>query len=161
MRGSSVLLGAADGAFRCEQTDGLVTLHCEKLKEGEAPPPLHLRLETVRWNDGDADSAGEDHTTLVPIQAEMPGGKSLSMDQIRQAFGLLTDAWSQGKPLSNKYQSKREGRFAPRILARQLGGDAEVWESQIELWLENGNLDFEMYDKKSKKTGLRVIDAIT
>lgn len=161
MRGSSVLLGACDAAIRCDQSDGLVSLHCEKQKDAEQPPPIYMRMEHVAWDTGSADERGEELDTLVPVRAETPRSASLSMDQIRQAFGIMADAWAAGKPLSNKPQTRRDGRYAPQIFARKLDGDAGTWEHHIELWLENGNLEFEIYDTHSKKMGLRVVDAIT
>lgn len=162
MRGSSVLLGACDAALKLEKSERIITLSVEKQKDAEEQPPLYFDLEKFVWNDGEYDAPGDEHSTLVPVLADRPreGAASISMDQIRQAMGVLVDAWSDGKPLSNKPQTRSDGRYAPAIFARRFGGEASAWKDLIAAWLEGGNLAVEMADRKTKVTGLRVVEAV-
>lgn len=159
MRGSTVLLGACDATFKVQKADTLVTIKCEKQKDGEEAAPIYLKMERCTWH---VEGQDKEQSTLVPIltQAQSMGGGALSMDQIRGAFAILTDAWIAGKPLSHKPQTKADGRFAPVILSRRLQGDVDVWAKHIADWLETECLAFEEYDKRSKVRGLRVLQAI-
>lgn len=159
MRGSTVLLGACDATFKVQKADTLVTVKCEKQKDGEEAAPIYLKMERYAWNVHGQD---KEQSTLVPIrtQAQSLGNGTLSMDQIRGAFAILTDAWAAGKPLSHKPQTKADGRYAPVILSKRLQGDVDVWAKHIAEWLETECLAFEEYDKRSKARGLRVLEAI-
>ena len=159
MRGSSVLLGACDAAIRLTKGEKITTLKIEKQKDAEEGPPLHFELKRFEWDTGDADSPGEAQSTLIPAKAQAPAEGVLSREQIRQAFDLIADAWNEGRPLSHKPQTRRDGRFAPRILHMQFEGDAEVWEAHITAWLERRMIAYEMIDSKAKMFGLRVLDA--
>lgn len=161
MRGSTVLLGACDATFRVQKADTLVTVKCEKQKDGEEAPPIYLKMERHTWT-----IAGEDkeQSTLVPIrtQAESVGGglASLSREQIRDAFAIMTDAWTAGNPLSHRPETRKDGRHAPSILAKRLGGNADTWAEAIAAWLETSAVAFEMYDKRAKRRGLQVLDPV-
>lgn len=161
MRGSSVLLGACDAAIRLTKDHGIATLAIEKQKDAEEGEPIYFELEKYTWSEGTPSAPGEDITTLVPVRSSAPNGGGISRDWIAQAFGILVDAWMSKRPLSNKPQTKGDGRFAPAIFARKIGGHAEEWADQIAVWLENGNIEIEVADTDSKLKGLRVIDAIT
>lgn len=163
MRGSSVLLGAVDASIRLTKKDHLVTIAFEKQKDAEEAAPFYVELEKVRWfPDRDHTTPEDEVSTLVPVRAERPkeGADSISMDQIRNAFGMMADAWISGLPLSNKPQTRTDGRYAPLIFKRKLGGDANAWQELIAAWLEGGNLIIDVADKKTKKSGLRVMEAV-
>lgn len=161
MRGSTVLLGACDATFRVQKADTLVTVKCEKQKDGEEAAPIYLKMERHTWTVAGDD---KEQSTLVPImtQAQSMGGglASLSREQIRDAFAILTDAWTDGKPLSHRPETRKDGRHAPSILSRRLGGDADAWAEAIAAWLETSVVAFEMYDKRAKRRGLQVLDPV-
>jgi len=46
-RGSIVLRGAMDVIYKLQESDGVLKLECEKLRDGTKPEPLHLRLRPV------------------------------------------------------------------------------------------------------------------
>lgn len=158
MRGSSVLLGACDASLRVSKDNTLVTLATEKQKDAEEAEPLYMDLKKVEWAVG----IHEPQTTLVPLLCEkrQQDDNTLSREQIRKAFGILTDRWGQGRPLSCAPQTKRDGRYAPNILARECGGEAMQWESHLIAWLETGCLSVEMADRKTKASGLRVLEPV-
>ncbi|WP_159975846.1 MULTISPECIES: helicase RepA family protein [unclassified Novosphingobium] len=156
MRGSTVLLGACDATMRLTKDGERITLKCEKQKDAEEFQPVYLRLEQYKWNSEDGDEV----STLIPLQAAAPEADHLSYEAIDQAFGLLTGAWSEGKALSNKTQTRSDGRYAPSIFTKRLGGSEKAWKEHIEAWLESGHLTLEEYDRRNKKFGLRVISTI-
>ena len=162
MRGSTVLLGACDGVIKLTKSERLVTLAFEKQKDAEEARPFYMQLEKVAWNTGSPDAPGEDYSTLVPVRVARPQDESetFSRLQIGDAFALLVDGWINGKPLSCKPQTRRDGRFAPAVFARKIGGQEQAWEGFLTAWLETGNVSYEIFDRKAKIFGLRVIDAI-
>lgn len=161
MRGSSVLLGAVDASLRLTKSEHIVTMQIEKQKDAEQGQPIYFEMERLAWMPDGAETREDEVSTLIPNRSGRPkdGTESISMDQIRRAFGLMADAWGEGRPLSNKAQTKADGRYAPAIFARQIGGDADAWSTLIMAWLEGGNLAIEMADKKRKLAGLVVLDA--
>ena len=155
MRGSTVLLGACDASIRLTKSDKLVTLAFEKQKDAEQGDPIYFQLDKHVWQ---SSQHGEELSTLVPVRSEANEAEgTLTMDQVRNAFAALADAWADGRPLSHKPQTRSDGRYAPQILAKRFGGAADAWVSMIASWLENGVLSFEMYDHKSKSRGLQVL----
>ena len=160
MRGSTVLLGACDATFRVQKADTLVTVKCEKQKDGEEAPPIYLKMERYAWI---VEGQEKEQTTLVPVrtQAVSVGGlNSLTREQIRGAFAILTDAWAAGNPLSHRPETRKDGRHAPSIISKRLGGDADTWAEALAAWLENGAIAFEMYDKRAKRKGLQVLEPV-
>ena len=161
MRGSTVLLGACDAVFLVDRLDGTstVTLRTEKQKDAEQSADIFLNMETVSWAAG----LQEEQTTLVPVVREAPpvaDRQEISRDTIARAFGLLADAWSDGRPLSHRIETTRDGRYAPRILSQRLGGDAKEWADLISSWLETDCLAVEIVNKNTKAKGLKVLNAI-
>lgn len=159
MRGSTVLLGACDAVMKAEKDEQLVTLKTEKQKDAEEAAPIHLEMQTEKWAQG----LEEEQTTLVPVKksneqiATEQASKKITNDMIKKAFGRMADAWGAGRPLSPHARARTEGRYAPFIFMRELGGTAEEWASLITSWLENDCLGWEQTDSKSKRMGLRVL----
>ena len=157
MRGSTVLLGACDASIRVSKSENLVTLKTEKQKDAEESPPIHMEMETVRWAAG----LQEEQTTLVPVMREnvqeSETSETLTREQISKAFGVMADAWGEGKPLSMAIQTRKTGRYAPSILGKATGCKAKVMEGFLISWLENQCLEVALCDAKSKSKGLRVL----
>ncbi len=159
MRGSTVLLGGCDASIRVSKSEQIVTLKTEKQKDAEEAEPIYMEMRKVEWAD---TGFSEAQSTLVPFRSEARATEEtgLSKEQIRQAFALLADRWGEGRPLSHAPQTKRDGRYAPGILAREFGGGAETWASHIASWLENGCLSSVVFDTDSKSKGLRVEEVV-
>lgn len=155
MRGSSVLLGAVDASLRLTKAERNVTLQIEKQKDAEQSSPINFEMQTVSW-EGDEEPL----STLIPTRTNNGGGDGISMEMVRRAFVLIGEAWRAGKPLSNAPQTKREGRFAPRVFTSQIGGAADAWSSLIEGWLMNGKVEIEEVSSHSKLKGLHVLDGV-
>lgn len=159
MRGSTVLLGACDAVIRLTKSEALVTLKTEKQKDAEQADDLYFDMEQVSWACG----LQEEQKTLVPMlktKASAAIGQrddAISMDMIRRAFGRMADAWGAGRPLSPHPRSRTEGRYAPFIFMREIGGKAEDWAGLITAWLETECLAWEQTDSKSKRMGLQVL----
>lgn len=162
MRGSTVLLGACDTTIKVTKSESIVTVKCEKQKDDEEGPPIYFEMERLAWHSPTEDEPDRHDSTLVPLKMERSPDATtgITRDKIAAAFGMLADAWGAGKPLSSKPQTRKDGRYAPSIFASQIGGDAQGWDSLIESWLASGCLSYEEYDTRSKKMGLRVLDAI-
>lgn len=157
MRGSTVLLGACDASIRISKTGQIVTLKTEKQKDAEEAAPIYLTMKKVSWATG----LEEEQSTLVPFRSEAPipdDIDKISRDQINKAFGIFADSWGNGRPLSHRIETTRDGRYAPRILSNRLGGAPGDWASLLSSWLENGCLSVEVYNKNTKAKGLQVID---
>ncbi len=163
MRGSSVLLGAVDTAIRVTKSERIVTVQAEKQKDGEQGPPIYFEMDHVEWQAGDAAAPGPALSTLVPRRTDSATTESeagISGQMIHAAFGLLADAWADGRPFSHRPETRKDGRFAPKIFASRLGGETDAWALLLASWLENDCLAFEVFDKRSKVRGLRVLQPL-
>lgn len=158
MRGSTVLLGACDAVFKVSKRENgneiVALLATEKQKDAEQAEPIAMTLEKVSWATG----LQEEQTTLVPIKRE--GGAyaakaTLDQEQIYKAFGIITDAWGANKPLSMAPQSKRAGRYAPRILSKAVGATEQLMTEYLISWLETECIEDAICDRKTKVRGLR------
>lgn len=159
MRGSTVLLGACDASLRVSKEGELVTLKTEKQKDAEEAEPIYMKMKKVSWAQG----LQEEQSTLVPFRSEATAAKeteTITRDMIRQAFGIMADAWGDGRPLSHRPQTMRDGRYAPRIFATRIGGDADEWAGLVTDWLQNDCLGFDMVNKNTKVKGLQVLNAV-
>lgn len=156
MRGSTVLLGACDASIRVSKDEKIVTLKTEKQKDAEEAAPIYMEMETITWAAG----LQEEQTTLVPLLREgvtTVEDDTLSREQIMKAFGIIADAWGEGKPLSMAIQTRKTGRYAPSILAKAVGSSAKTMDGFLISWLENQCLEVALCDAKSKAKGLRVL----
>lgn len=156
MRGSSVLLGACDASIRIEKNEKTVTLKTEKQKDAEEAAPIYMEMRKVSWATG----LEEEQSTLVPFRSEVSAktnNEELSHGQIARAFGMMADAWGNGRPLSHRPETRKDGRYAPVIFASQIGGDAMLWSGFLTSWLETECVAFEVCDKKLKTKGLQVL----
>lgn len=157
MRGSSVLLGAVDAAIRISKSEHIVTFEVEKQKDAEQGKPIYFDLERVAWGPDEVIS------TLVPKRTDAHSetdAAGISSHQIQQAFVILTDAWTDGRPLSHRPETRKDGRYAPKILHTRLGGEAGAWGLLLTSWLENNCLAFEVFDTRTKQRGLRVLNPL-
>lgn len=157
MRGSTVLLGACDAVIRLTKAESLVTLKTEKQKDAEQADELFFDMEQVTWACG----LQEEQKTLVPVLKTKAHAdvaeQRITIPMIHRAFGQIVDAWTAGNPLSHKPQTRKDGRFAPLIFARQIGGKADEWESLLTDWLTTDCLMFDQVDNHTKRRGLRVL----
>ena len=158
MRGSSVLLGAAEATIKVSKAGEIVTLLNEKQKDDEAAAQIYMDMKKVEWCQGLAKPL----STLVPFRTDMrPVAKeTLSPEQVEKAFNLLAAAWAAGKPLSTASQVRNQGRYAPSIIAKAVGAPEKVVVEYLAAWLETDALSIEEVDRHTKAKGIRVLDPI-
>ena len=126
-------------------------------KDAEEAAPIHMEMETITWAAG----LQEEQTTLVPslkttvVEQE---NETLSQEQVVRAFGVIADAWTASKPLSMSGQTKKLGRYAPRILSKKLQCSQATITQFLTSWLENECLEVGICDPKNKIKGLRVLE---
>lgn len=162
MRGNSSLFGAIDFVIRASRSGDTLTLTVEAQKDDEPAGPFYFAMAKVEWLSGTADEPGNRRSTLVPVRAEtsVKAAESISRDQTAQAFDILAEAWEAGSPLSHRPETRKDGRYAPSIFAKRLGGESDAWVTLLASWLENRCLSFEVFDKRSKRRGLQVLERI-
>lgn len=159
MRGSSALEGAGDCVLHLKRRDDSNTVEVinEKQKDGEQAKTIFLKLEKVEWADGLKPA-----TTLVPVIA--PGAPTGSewpdRDTCRRVLQVVGEAWDSGKPWSFEPQSKRSGRYAPKIMGTEFHISAQMAETMIETWLMRDVLSVEMRNSDTKLKGLKVVGTI-
>lgn len=158
-RGHSSLRAATDTEIEITREPEATSsnVRVAKQRDLEAADPFSFALKAVPLG---VNRRGKDVTSCVVLAAEKEDRNKLSREPIARAFTMMIDAWTAGKPLSHKPQSRDTGRFAPIIFARELGGNAGVWKSHIEEWIYNGCVSFEQVDSKTKLSGLRVLKPI-
>jgi hypothetical protein len=159
MRGSTALEGAGDAVLHLKRDDNskIVTVLTEKQKDGEEAQPLYLKLEKIEWMDGlkQASTLVPEVATAAPDHQHWP-----DKDTCRRIVQAINEAWLSGKPWSFEPQSKRSGRYAPKIMNTSFQIAPQLAESMIETWLMNDVLTVEMRDPHAKIRGLKVIGVI-
>lgn len=158
-RGHSSLRAATDTEIEItrEQDGDVSNVRVAKQRDLEAGDPFAFSLQSVPLG---TNRRGKDVTSCVVLGAEKPSPNELGRDAIVKAFAVMVDAWTEGKPLSNKPQSRDTGRYAPAIFSREFGGRADVWKDHISEWIYQGCISFEVRDAKAKLSGLRVLKPI-
>lgn len=158
-RGHSSLRAATDTEIEITREPEATSsnVRVAKQRDLEAAEPFSFSLKAVPLG---VNRRGKDVTSCVVMEAERQAKASLGRDAISRAFTMMVDAWTAGKPLSHKPQSRDTGRFAPMIFARELGGNPTVWKEHIEEWIYNQCVAFDVRDKSTKLAGLKVIKPI-
>ena len=158
-RGHSSLRAATDTEIEITREPEATSsnVRVAKQRDLEAADPFSFSLKAVPLG---VNRRGKDVTSCVVMEAERQAKASLGRDAISRAFTMMVDAWTAGKPLSHKPQSRDTGRFAPMIFARELGGNPTVWKEHIEEWIYNQCVAFEVRDKSTKLAGLKVLKPI-
>lgn len=159
MRGSTALEGAGDCVIHLKRKDDskLVEVVTQKQKDGEEAKPLFLNLEKIEWMDGLKQAS-----TLVPLVATSAPNQNHwpDKDACRRIVQAISDAWVSGKPWSFEPQSKRSGRYAPKLMNTSFQIAPSLAESMIETWLMNDVLSVEMRNSDTKIKGLKVVGTI-
>ncbi|MDH6231043.1 hypothetical protein M2281_001615 [Mesorhizobium soli] len=149
MRGSTVLMGAADFAFKLTKRPKGTSreLVCEKQKDG--PDGWHdvYDFETVFTADG--------QSSLIPQRlGNSSGDTSLTPKKVAQIFEAMRQAWDDGQPWARSRQSKQ--RCASLRMQADFGIDREEAENAIQLWERSGFIEEDIVSSKYKVRGFRV-----
>lgn len=67
----------------------------------------------------------------------------------------IDKAWHQKMPWSLSPQTKREGRYAPKLIQKQFNVQPKIAEKMIEHWLEERVLEVETFNRNTKARGLK------
>lgn len=158
LRGSTVFDGAADFllAVEREEASEFGQVVAKKIKSAADGWRQDFRL--LR---GPAGGFGQE--SLVAVGAEPGSAKARSFwpekHICQQVLGAIEAAWRDGRPWSTYPQSKRDGRFAPMLMAA-FGIAANDAQKMLDAWLATEVLIVETRDVKLKIKGLKVLNRI-
>lgn len=152
MRGSSVFSGQADAVFKFERNKGAPVgrLICTKQKDAPDGWKDPYRLTEVALPDGTSSLVPE----RVDASTEAEGSH---MDHATQQAILdaMQAAWEDGKPWSDKPQSK--GRFVGRVASEKFSVPTVAVLACLDLWVQEGLVEVREYDKRNGLKGLFVV----
>ena len=106
-RGSSVFRGAVDALLSLRESDGVLTLQSDKMRDGPALEPLHFRLLPVAGSMvlGELDPATD---TGRPL-GKVPTAVWHSLRTIATAEGITCSAWkaNSGVPHASFHRARK------------------------------------------------------
>jgi RecA-family ATPase len=108
------------------------------------------------------DQDGEAVTSCVLTETEEPaaGDGTPPMSICRLMLKDIGDGWDSGNPLSASHQAGSAGRYAPRFLAQKFHLPFGVVKTLLQSWIDNEVVLTDVVNKKTKKTGLRVLSGL-
>jgi len=157
-RGSSALSAAVDTEFYTERVDGtdIVTVTCKKQKDDHEAEPFRFKGYPVEVAGEGFKS--ESSLVLLPADAmpEQEDNHKMTKQQTREMLLEVDRAWHAGTPWSNQSQTKDKGRYLAHWVKRQWPNCsiAEA-EDTIKKLMIAGFLDYDDFNKKTSKKGLR------
>jgi hypothetical protein len=159
LRGSTVFDGAADFLLAVEREEGSEFGQVVAKKIKSAADGWRQDFRLVKAPAGDI--AGTE--SLVAMGAAPGSAKASSFwpesHICRQVLDAIEQAWREGRPWSSYPQSRRDGRYAPMLMAAY-GIKADAAEKMINSWLASEVLVVEVRDLKLKVKGLKVLNRI-
>lgn len=174
MRGSSVFDGAADTVLQVtvDEETGQKLLVARKIKSArdgwQEPFVLTEVLLGIDRSSLVAEPAPNEETqpeggfgSAQETGFQMVDGRKWPAKETCQAIVRdIGRAWDDGRPWSNKKQSKESGRYAPDLIANRYGVPQETAEIMVRQWLMNDVISLDMKDAHKKLWGLRVVNGI-
>jgi hypothetical protein len=110
-----------------------------------------------RLMDASSEAAGDVFGGPQETGYQMVDGKRWPpMETCRDIVRMIGKAWVEGDPLGNTAQSKRNGRYAAERIADGFGVTVETAEVMVNRWLRTDVLTVDIYDNKTKRSGLKV-----
>lgn len=150
MRGSTVLLGAADFVFHLERKEkaSVGVLRCEKMKEGPDRWEDAYQFDTVQIGDG--------QSSLVVARTSGPAGATVSVTPTTSALVLdaIDAAWESGLPWAKAPQAGP--RRAVRKMVTDFGFKATEAEEVLSMWEKLGVIAVEERSAGKHMFGYRV-----
>ena len=175
MRGSTVLPGASDQIFHIRRERGSMEgqFVAEKIKADADGWEWTFTLKDIqlpttglkprkslfadRLMDASSEAAGDVFGGPQETGYQMVDGKRWPpMETCRDIVRMIGKAWVEGDPLGNTAQSKRNGRYAAERIADGFGVTVETAEVMVNRWLRTDVLTVDIYDNKTKRSGLKV-----
>lgn len=157
-RGSTALPAAVDTDFEAVRTEStsLVTITCKKQKDDEEPEPFRFKAEKV-----DVSSLGiAGQSSLIMLSTDAAAEvkeRKLTYQNVNEFLEITRRDWEAGNPWSNSAQTKKNGRYLPEWISRRFEISIKAAEGYVSELLFNGFMTIEMYDKKTRKNGLKVL----
>ena len=161
LRGSTVLDGAGDFLLGVEREENskMGQIIAKKIKSAPDGWRQDFDLKTV----ASGDIAGNESLVAVSLNAAPSrapaGGSWPDKHTCQQVLDAIKAAWASGRPWSSYPQSKKDGRYAPMLMA-DWGIKGQLAQTMIEKWLTTDVLSVEVVDPKTKVKGLKVIGLI-
>ena len=159
LRGSTVFDGAGDFLLGIEREEGemIGQIHARKIKSAEDGWKQAFELKKVVVND----ITGETSLYAKASNEQAKPKEVWPEKQVcRTILDLIRRAWFDGRPLSSYSQTRKQGRYAQAIIAKQFDIPEKLAEMMIDTWLSNQVLSYEVADKSTKMQGLKVIGSI-
>lgn len=161
MRGSTVLDGAGDFIVQVEREEGetLGTMTAKKIKAARDGWQQFFRLEQTPCGDisGNTSLVAMPHDP--PKEEERPSSWP-DRELCKIILADLDKAWTSGDPWSSFPQSKKMGRYAPRIINTTYGVSAKTADDMVETWLINRVISVEIRNSHDKTKGLKLLKGI-
>jgi len=160
MRGSTVFPGAGDFLVEVNREPGAMhgSIKAAKIKGAEDGWEQHFKVEKVQLGDIGG------HQSLVVEASDPPAANSSSTwpskETCQRVLAAIREAWYSGNPWSTAPQSKRSGRYAPKLISSRFEISPDVAEHMVETWLMNEILIVEIANTDTKIKGLKVIGSI-
>ena len=161
LRGSTVLDGAGDFLLGVEREENskVGQIIAKKIKSAPDGWRQDFDLKVVAAGDiAGNDSLVAISLTSAPARATA-GGSWPDRHTCQQILDAIKAAWASGRPWSSYPQSKKDGRYAPMLMA-DWGIKGQLAQTMIEKWLTTDVLSVEVVDPKTKVKGLKVIGLI-
>lgn len=175
MRGSTVLPGASDQIFHVRRERGSMegTFVAEKIKadadgwewtfllKDVQLPSMGLKatksLFAERVMETPLEGAGDGFGGQQETGYQIVDGKRWPpMETCRDIVRAIGKAWSDGDPMGNTVQSKRNGRYAAYRISDAFGVTVETAEVMVSRWLRTDVLTVAEFGDKVKRMGLKV-----
>jgi hypothetical protein len=159
IRGSTVLNGAADFVFEVSREEGAAVGEIKARKIKAAADGWTIAFKTKEVALGDI--AGHTSLFVEPASKEelSPAYELPSKFKCQEMLDAMAAAWADGKPWSNQPNTRRDGRYAPMLMARwEVAEDAA--SSLISSWILNGIIEIDFCDRHSKVKGIRVVGSL-
>jgi hypothetical protein len=175
MRGSSVFDGAGDCLLQIEREEGSMegVMTARKIKSAPDGWKQDFRLETVHTGDIMGTMSLYARGINFPAEeGEAPEEKGFGgRDERNVVAGMkwpekpictailvaMKQAWERDEGWSTAVQTKMSGRYAYGIIARDYSVGLTTAKMMLETWAINGVIREDVFDKSSKKRGLRVL----
>ncbi len=159
LRGSTVFDGAGDFLLGIEREEGemIGEIHARKIKSAEDGwrQPFELKKVTVNDITGESSLYAKSSTEQAKPKEVWP-----EKQVCRTILDLIRRAWFDGRPLSSYSQTRKQGRYAQAVIAKQFDIPEKLADMMIDTWLSNQVLSYEVADKSTKMQGLKVIGSI-
>lgn len=155
-RGSSALPAAVDTEIMVERAEGTMAMAMKVKKQKDDEEGVDRYFEAVKI-DLPPDGIKPVSSLVLRAKDQMPAEPGLTKNQVNEMLREVDRAWNDGKPWSNKVQSKRDGRWLPKWISGTFGVSAQQAIAYVEDLLFNEFMTIETVDKHAKKTGLKVL----